>query len=451
MKDFALSRYSLFFSDPAKEVAFREAENPAAIRSLNIQVVIAATFNLLFIFGDYTEAINLSTFWTLLFVRVSLSFMMVAFLVAVHLIRNPLRADYIILVGTIIYAIGFTWIGNNLNPSYLTVSGPIVVVVAYYLFLPQRFVFSILSGTLASLLFLSLYYKNIETTDLVHPITLSYILINIFCIVDIRQMHIKKRRIYHTIEVEKEIRENLRKSNQTLEQLFRVISHDLRGPIGNIMTTFTILSENIFEYEMLSTEQKERFNKLHTFGAKQSESTFALLENLLDWAKRLQGEKKLKFIPMSVKNILDPAIAIFQLQRENKGIAIDCNYISDHHWVFVDPESCQIIFRNIIGNAIKFSHPGGIIKISVSSRENQIHIGIQDSGRGIPKEKLEELQKTHNTESTFGTQNETGAGLGFPLIFQCIEANNGSIDIQSKENLGTTMTVSLPASVRELA
>ena len=209
MKSFILNKYSLMFSDPGMEAGFRHNEFPAVLKSLNKQVVVAAVFNLIFVISDYIDAGHKEVFPVLIFLRIVLSGMMLILLYIIHMIRDPFRTDYIVFLGTASYSLTIAWVATQLQSDHLTATGPLVVIVAYYVFIPQRFVYTVITGLGTTILILFVYYQYQPDTSLVHTVALAYFLINVFCITDSRQMHIRRRKDYYSQIQEKELLKKL--------------------------------------------------------------------------------------------------------------------------------------------------------------------------------------------------------------------------------------------------
>ena len=111
-------------------------------------------------------------------------------------------------------------------------------------------------------------------------------------------------------------------------------------------------------------------------------------------------------------------------------------------WSF-DVDMVKTILRNLISNAIKFSFEGGVIEIGAALKDSQLVIRVKDNGTGIPEADQKKLlnQSTHFT--TYGTNNEKGAGLGLMLCKDFAESQGGKLWFESEESNGTTFLLSL--------
>ncbi|MEM9391663.1 MAG: ATP-binding protein, partial [Bacteroidota bacterium] len=113
-------------------------------------------------------------------------------------------------------------------------------------------------------------------------------------------------------------------------------------------------------------------------------------------------------------------------------------------YLWVDLNSTKTILRNLVSNALKFTTAGGTIKLSVNISNDIAAVKVQDTGIGIPKEKLSELLHSNQYKRSWGTKGEKGLGLGLQLVKEFTELNKGILAIESDEGIGTTITVSLP-------
>ena len=113
---------------------------------------------------------------------------------------------------------------------------------------------------------------------------------------------------------------------------------------------------------------------------------------------------------------------------------------------FADPNMVSTIIRNLIHNAIKFSHKNGQINLQCSLTNNEAIIRIEDHGIGMSEDVRESILFKSDFDSRFGTNNEKGSGLGLVLCKEFIQQNNGKFWVSSEENKGSVFSFSLPLS-----
>ena len=158
-------------------------------------------------------------------------------------------------------------------------------------------------------------------------------------------------------------------------------------------------------------------------------------------------EDKIKFTPEwhNLADIILTNLSIFKESADKKDISVNFTQVGSSK-AFFDKDLMDIIVRNLLSNAIKYTPRGGRISILMKNRTNAdgILLKICDNGSGIPEEKQKHLFTSPEIESTPGTENEKGTGLGLRLCYELVKINNGSISVESKEGEGTCFKITLP-------
>jgi PAS domain S-box-containing protein len=247
------------------------------------------------------------------------------------------------------------------------------------------------------------------------------------------------RDITSQVGIENQVRiqsDQLIAMNKLKDRLFSIIAHDLRGPLINLNEVIKMLNSGI----ITDAEFKLFIPKLsNNIGY-----TTGLLENLLFWSRsQLQGEI-IKPVYFNIKGITDNIIALFESAIKDKDIITE-NNLDPFSLVYADIDMIQLIVRNLISNAVKFSKHGGSIKITSKIKENFFVNCISDSGVGISEENQRKLFE-QETFTTRGTDNEEGTGLGLLLCKDFIEKNGGKIWVESEIGVGTKFFVQIPNS-----
>ena len=225
-------------------------------------------------------------------------------------------------------------------------------------------------------------------------------------------------------------------TNKLKDRLFSIIAHDLRSPLINLNEVIKMLNSGIIS----DAEFKLYIPKL----SNNISYTTGLLENLLFWSRsQLQGEV-IKQLYFNFKVITDNVITLFDHEIKEKDITTE-NNLDPFSLVYADIDMIQLIVRNLISNAIKFSKHGGTIKISSIIKGKDFIMCISDSGVGISLENQKKLFE-QETFTTRGTDNEEGTGLGLFLCKDFIEKNGGKIWVESKIGVGTKFFVQIPNS-----
>ena len=243
-------------------------------------------------------------------------------------------------------------------------------------------------------------------------------------------------RIQSDMKIEEQNKE-LQNLNATKDKLFSIIAHDLRSPFNSIIGFSELLLKHHKEFD----EQKRELFLQSIVNS--SKNTFNLLENLLEWARTQTGG--IKFQPEEF--VLEKIIleTVEQLKENARQKNIQLSYEVDHSMLlYADEAMLRTVLRNLISNAIKFTPENGTIKITVTKSKTNIIVAVNDNGVGIQKEKLKNIFKSIDIESTMGTNNEKGHGLGLILCNEFIEKHKGKISVESEEGIGSTFSFFIP-------
>ncbi len=231
----------------------------------------------------------------------------------------------------------------------------------------------------------------------------------------------------------------LEKSNAVKDKLLSVISHDLRSPMSSLQALLSLFNTN----NIARRDLVEFFGKLLS----RVENTSTMLENLLHWSQyQLKGIEPI-FETADIQKVIDDSINFYRMQAEQKHIVID-NSLKTSVKVYADVEMLKIILRNLISNALKFTHSGGIITIKALTKEGFVIVSVKDTGVGISPENQAKMFAMADF-TTPGTEKEKGTGLGLMLCKDFVEHNHGKIWLDSKVDVGTTFYFSIPLATEE--
>jgi PAS domain S-box-containing protein len=229
----------------------------------------------------------------------------------------------------------------------------------------------------------------------------------------------------------------MRELNATKDKFFSIIAHDLKGPFNAILGFSELLSES---YDDFDEEEKKKF--IHNIKIA-SDSTFKLLENLLDWSRLQTG--KINPIPeiIDLSLLTLENISVLKSMADSKKIKLFSS-IQYNTRAYADANMVKTVLRNLVSNAIKFTHPGGEVKIQATENGNMAEVCISDNGVGIEEERIGLLFHIDEKLSTSGTANETGTGLGLLLCKEMIERQGGHIWVESEAGKGSRFFFTLP-------
>jgi signal transduction histidine kinase len=225
--------------------------------------------------------------------------------------------------------------------------------------------------------------------------------------------------------------------NQTKDKFFSIIAHDLKSPFNALLGFLDVL-EN--DFDVMSDPEKINIIKiLH----ENSENTYNLLVNLLDWSRSQRGLIQNQPGILQLSENADSAIGLLNHKAIKKEHNIQ-NLILPSHFVYADPNLTQTVFINLINNAIKFTPRKGTIILNSVEKNGFIEISVTDNGIGIPKDKIDGLFDINSDFNRKGTENEIGTSLGLKMFKEFVETMGGTTSAESEEDKGTTFTFSLP-------
>ncbi|NNV55432.1 PAS domain-containing sensor histidine kinase [Limnovirga soli] len=239
-----------------------------------------------------------------------------------------------------------------------------------------------------------------------------------------------------------EIKDNelaLKELNNTKDKFLSIIAHDLKNPFNNMLGFAKLLNENYTKY---SARELEAITSQLYSSAKQ---TYSLLENLLDWARTQSNTIPFNPEPLDFETIYPEILETVALSAAAKQIEINCHN-QEVKTIYADSNMFATILRNLISNAIKFTHQNGSIHIYVTKTEANIVFHIADDGVGMDQEHIDNLFNPGEKKSTKGTKGEKGTGLGLILCKEFIEKHGGKIWVNSTKEKGSDFYFSLPAS-----
>jgi len=229
---------------------------------------------------------------------------------------------------------------------------------------------------------------------------------------------------------------NIEHLNRMKDQLFAVVSHDLRGPMNSLQQTLQLVSEGALP------EDQQRYLLETLF--RQVTVSNQMLGNLLTWAATQRSGISAQIAETNAGEIIKEVLAVFETLADKKNITVKYDSTNEAP-VLADPNQLRIIIQNLLSNAIKFTPQDGAIYIFYTRTADKLAINIRDTGIGINEAKQKQLFKNFGSViSTFGTAKEKGAGIGLMIVKEFTEQNNGELSISSEENRGTTFSISFP-------
>ncbi|GAB2702670.1 hypothetical protein GCM10027037_30330 [Mucilaginibacter koreensis] len=246
---------------------------------------------------------------------------------------------------------------------------------------------------------------------------------------------------YRTRSLNKLLRKLNRKldeSNHIKDKLFSIMGHDLRTPFISVINLLNFIDDE----DLPPDSRKELINELNV----STHASLETLDSLLRW-----GEMQIKGIRLNqteflVKPVADRILVLLHEAAGYKSIEV-INYIGSEVKVYADVNHIEFVLRNMVANAIKFTGTGGRIKLNARANvaKRSVVLQIEDNGVGIPPEKLPHIFNLSNISSN-GTYNEKGTSLGLLMCNEFIQANSGTIKVESELGKGSVFTVELPVA-----
>lgn len=240
-----------------------------------------------------------------------------------------------------------------------------------------------------------------------------------------------------------ESKKELEKASASKDRLFSIISHDLRGPMGTLGGLSNLLHELLNEGKV--TEAGE-LNASITHTIRQIEF---LLNNLLHWSIRQQDIYQPHIERFDLLALTQNVIQVYEQTAQIKNISLALESPLSKLEVEADSNSWGIIIRNLINNALKFTHPGGFVVVRLSVKDQEVVLEVIDNGVGMDPGQLSSLFSISGAQPGWGTKNEKGQGLGLALIHQFVGLHKGRIAVSSKPQKGAHFKVSIPTRVSE--
>lgn len=243
----------------------------------------------------------------------------------------------------------------------------------------------------------------------------------------------------HLNQLVKERTRELEILNRTKDKFFSIIAHDLKGPVAVIIASAEMMLRTI----ELHPDDSNLLKKYSENILRSTQEGYKLLENLLDWARTQTGVIQYVPVELDETEIIRESLETLKLSISQKNIVIQAP--EDPFPVYADKNMLGVILRNLISNAVKYSHPGGLVSIRVSRADDQVVTEVTDQGTGMSEKIKSGLFRIERKNSCPGTRNEKGTGLGLILCKEFVDKMGGDIRVESKPGHGSTFIVSLPA------
>lgn len=282
----------------------------------------------------------------------------------------------------------------------------------------------------------------IESRDRARDLALRTALENEQLISNQNQM-LEQRVVQRTIDLEQTIdtlskqRKDLQDANRFKDKIFSIISHDLKSPITSLAGLLQIM-----RLKTLNEEERSRAISSLEIALK---GTKNLLDNILAWASKHPGTVE-ENQEIELHGLVNELFEIFHYQALSKNISL-INLMEKNFHIISNQNMLQLVLRNLISNALKFTPKNGAIEVGMRQDFPNLEIFVKDSGIGMTKEMIAKLFRSDEHNSTRGTENEKGTGLGLKLCKEFLDKYDGSIHVESEPRQGSTFTITLKKAI----
>lgn len=230
-------------------------------------------------------------------------------------------------------------------------------------------------------------------------------------------------------------------SNLIKDRLLSIISHDVKSPLNNLKGLLSLHDSNTLSQDAFSKFVKKIDENLG--------ETTSMVENILFWTARQRKGEGIKLESFDITSIIDENVKHIKNTAESKSLNITYDLNRSFNLIS-DKGIIDFVIRNLLANAVKFSHVGGDININFARKNDYFEIVISDTGVGMSKEQISYLFAPEQVQSTEGTHAEVGTGIGLNLAKEYLEELGGSLEVTSQLEKGSTFTISIPVNKEQL-
>lgn len=231
----------------------------------------------------------------------------------------------------------------------------------------------------------------------------------------------------------------LRQADDSKHRLFATVSHDLRAPFGVIQGCAERLHSRL---DRLSHEQivdvSERLLRA-------SKSAFNQLDLLLEWAQTQMRAMTFSPEPVDLHKVVDEVMAALDPKLSGKAVKLN-NAVANSITVNADPIMLRSVIHNLVTNGMKFTPCGGSVTVSTRCQGDAVTVRVADTGVGMSEQTLAKFIHDGALNSTRGTQDETGFGLGLILVREYLAYHDSRLIVTSAEGLGSEFRFTLEAA-----
>jgi signal transduction histidine kinase len=226
--------------------------------------------------------------------------------------------------------------------------------------------------------------------------------------------------------------------NQLKSNFISNVSHELRTPLTHIRGYLDLMNDG--SLGLLSKEQEIAMDVMMRSETRLEE----LIEKMIQFSLEASGQFTLQIKPVNLYEVVDLALKQAKIKAANRPVALNIDLGIDPCPVRVDQEKIQWVVMELVDNAIKFTPPGGQVKVGLEQDTYKAQFYVVDTGIGISPERLSEIFEPYHQLDSSSTRHYGGVGLGLSLAKKIIEAHGSKVEVTSKEGQGTFIQFDLP-------
>ena len=230
----------------------------------------------------------------------------------------------------------------------------------------------------------------------------------------------------------------LKEVDRMKTEFFSLMSHELRTPLASIREGTNLFLEGV------GGEVTEKQRKLLTIISEESDRLIDLVNSLLDLSKLEAGMVPFNFTEEELGPLIDRSLHELMPLAESRNIRLE-KEIGEVTPVRMDTEKIRQVLRNLIGNSLKFTAPGGLVRVVARQTDEGVHVSVIDTGSGIPPDQVQGIFEKFRQISPANSSRLQGTGLGLAIVKHIVQAHRGRVWVESKLGQGSSFTFVLPA------
>jgi two-component system, OmpR family, phosphate regulon sensor histidine kinase PhoR len=247
----------------------------------------------------------------------------------------------------------------------------------------------------------------------------------------------EKGQIIGVVTVLRDITE-LKELDKAKSTFVSMVAHELRAPLAAIEGYLDVILDGV------GVEDPQKINKILDRSRERTRGLLALINDLLAISRMQGGRVSREKERLQLSSLLREVVELMKGEALDRQVELIAEWPEELPLISANREDLTRVFTNLVDNAIKYNRPGGKVFVRARANDAFIHVEVQDTGIGIPKEEREKIFDEFYRVKSKETQRISGTGLGLCIAKRILEAHNGEIEVESQMNVGSTFRVLLP-------